>query len=252
MKTILYIVLLTILVSGLNSCQKEDLGEFNNKVSFLFFEQNASKIIQSMTFKLYPTGKTILPIIVKSMGKWQEEDVTFRLEIDTRLTTLPKSQYKLPKSCTFRKLRELDTCYIEVFNYPALSSQIDTLTLKIVETETIKEGALTNCRFMLEVSDMLIQPRWWKVMNGGYNGNYFYNIAERYYLGKYSEKKHSLFILELKKDGTEFDGSDLNILRKYALRLKYSIEAYNNAPENIGKPMWDDANDQAMTIPVAG
>ena len=182
MKLIFYSLLIVVLSLSFSSCHKEGLEEFSNKISYLFFEQDITQDIESMTFKLYPSGTARLAIVIKSLGKWQEEDITFRLEADPKLTNLPESQYKIPESFTFRKLREQDTCYIELYNSPALASQTDTLVLKVVETEFIREGPLNNRRFFVEVTDRLIQPYWWKVLNGGYNGVYTYNIAEQYYL----------------------------------------------------------------------
>lgn len=235
-----------------SSCHKEGLEEFLNDVSYIFFEQDFTEEIESMTFQLYPSGTARVAIVMKSIGKWRDEDMTFQLAVDPKLTTIPKEYYKLPENCVFHKQQEMDTCYIELYNYKELTSKTDTLVLKVVETANVKEGPLNNSRFLIEVTDRLVQPTWWKVLNGGYNGVYTYNIAEQYYLGAYSAKKYALFIEELNKDGANFDGTDLNVLRKYALRLKYRIEAYNNVPENAGNPMWDDENDEPMTIPVAG
>lgn len=252
MKFISYILLSSSLILGLSSCHKEGLEEFSNDISYLFFEQDITQNIESMTFKLYPSGTARISIVMKSIGKWRDQDITFRLEADPKLTNFPANHYKLPESFIFRKNRESDTCYVELYNSPELASRTDTLALKVVETESIKEGPANNRRFLIEITDRLIQPVWWKVLNGGYNGVYTYNIAEQYYLGAYSEKKYAMFIEELNKDGVVFDGSDLNVLRKYALRLKYRIEAYNNDPANAGAPMWDEENNEPMTIPVAG
>lgn len=252
MKSILYLSLFILLVSCFSSCHKQGLEEFKEDMSYIFFEQDLNDGLHSMTFKLYPSGTARIPVIVKSIGKWREQDITFRIETDPEFTNLPEAQYKLPESCTFRKAQDQDTLYIEIFNYAALSTQMDTLALKVVETESIKEGPKDHRLFVLEISDQLVQPVWWKVLNGGYNGVFTYNIAEQYYLGKYSQKKYVMFVEELNKDGVQFNGSDLNVLRKYSLRLKYRIEAYNNDPAHAGQPMWDDENKEAMTIPVAG
>ena len=82
-----------------------------------------------------------------------------------------------------------------------------------------------------------------------------YNIAEAFYLGSYSDKKYLMFLEELQKDGVEFDGKDTYILRKYSLRLKNTIKEFNEDPENIKNglvPLWDEENNEAMQVPVAG
>ena len=64
-----------------------------------------------------------------------------------------------------------------------------------------------------------------------------------------------MFLEELQKDGVEFDGKDTYILRKYSLRLKNTIKEFNEDPENIKNglvPLWDEENNEAMQVPVAG
>ena len=53
---------------------------------------------------------------------------------------------------------------------------------------------------------------------------------------------------ELKKDGVVFDGKDMFIVRKYALRLKNRIKDYNT--QHPDEPMSDEYG--KMEIPVAG
>ena len=52
----------------------------------------------------------------------------------------------------------------------------------------------------------------------------------------------------MKKDGVVFDGKDMFILRKYALRLKNRIKDYNT--QHPDEPMSDEYG--KMEIPVAG
>ena len=57
-----------------------------------------------------------------------------------------------------------------------------------------------------------------------------------------------MFLEEFKKDGVVFDGKDMFILRKYALRLKNRIKDYNT--QHPDEPMSDEYG--KMEIPVAG
>ena len=91
MKLIFYSLLIVVLSLSFSSCHKEGLEEFSNKISYLFFEQDITQDIESMTFKLYPSGTARLAIVIKSLGKWQEEDITFRLEADPKLTNIPET-----------------------------------------------------------------------------------------------------------------------------------------------------------------
>ena len=62
-----------------------------------------------------------------------------------------------------------------------------------------------------------------------------------------SERQNDI-LEELKKDGVVFDGKDMFILRKYALRLKNRIKDYNT--QHPDEPMSDEYG--KMEIPVAG
>ncbi|MFR1240559.1 MAG: hypothetical protein ACLSDJ_05305 [Butyricimonas faecihominis] len=55
--------------------------------------------------------------------------------------------------------------------------------------------------------------------------------------------KYKLFLDRLAEDDASFDGTDMNVLKKYALRLKYWLE------EN---PTYDEDNNEWMQVPVAG
>ena len=92
----------------------------------------------------------------------------------------------------------------------------------------------------------MFAPEWWTRNDGDVNNPY--NIVEEWYLGRYSEKKYLMFLEELKKDGVVFDGKDMIILRKYALRLKNRIKDYNT--QHPDEPMSDEYG--KMEIPVAG
>ena len=95
-------------------------------------------------------------------------------------------------------------------------------------------------------------PEWWsRNDNTAYNP---YNIVEEVYLGAYSEKKYQLFLDRLAEDNASLEGDDMVMIKKYALRLKYWLEDFND-PENIASgaaPMWDEDNHQVMQVPVAG
>ena len=57
-----------------------------------------------------------------------------------------------------------------------------------------------------------------------------------------------MFLEELEKGGESFDGTDMNVMKKYAIRLKYTLEEYEK--EN-GEPKRDE-NGRVITVPVAG
>lgn len=57
-----------------------------------------------------------------------------------------------------------------------------------------------------------------------------------------------MFLEELEKGGESFDGTDMNVMKKYAIRLKYTLEEYERVN---GEPKRDE-NGRVITVPVAG
>ena len=96
------------------------------------------------------------------------------------------------------------------------------------------------------MSDKLEIPIWWSRNDGTVDRPT--NIVEKVYLGEYSETKYIMFLEELEKGGESFDGTDMNVMKKYAIRLKYTLEEYEK--EN-GEPKRDE-NGRVITVPVAG
>ena len=249
MRIVIYFLGIAVLLLVI-SCEERGIEIFENKISFVQFLHDATKDTTYITFKSYPDGVAEIPVITKRFGKWADEIENYRIEVDKKLTTLPAGGYELPGVCGFRNGQELDTLWVKLFNFEELKDSVYQLVLKVAENETIKEGVVVNRRNIVRVTDKLIKPKWWTVLNGGYNGQYTFNIAEVYYLGKYSEKKYLMFIEELNKDGVTFDGENLSVLRLYALRLKYRIEEHNRLYPN--DQIYDEENGEYMTIPVAG
>lgn len=233
-----------------NACDEQNIEEFDNQIAFVQFFDDATKDTTFVTFKSYPDGNAEIPIIIKRFGRWDDEILKYRIGIDTNLSTLPLDMCDLPEDCLFDKYQEFDTLLVNLSYFDLLKDSVFQLVLRVEEDDIVKEGVLPYRRSIIRVTDKLLKPKWWTVLNGGYAGHYTFNVAEVYYLGKYSEKKYLMFIEELNKDGAVFDGTNLSVLRIYSLRLKYRIEEYNRLHPN--DMMYDEENNEYMTIPVAG
>ena len=63
-----------------------------------------------------------------------------------------------------------------------------------------------------------------------------------------------MFLDLLEEDGVSFDGEDMMVLKKYATKLKYQVEAFNNDPNNqaAGLTPLKDEKGRPIQIPVAG
>ena len=243
-----YIVL--AFISLLMACAEKGIMEFSDNTLYLSFLTDASKDSTVLSFKTYPDGKAKIKIPVKSSGVWLKEDREFTISADLKMTTLPKELYILPEKCIFSADQDLDTLEITLLNGAILAEKAYSLALKIDENDQVKEGDMEYQRALFIVSDRLVRPKWWTELDGGNKGYFYFNIAEDYYLGKYSEKKYLMFLEELAKDDVIFDGKDRVILKTYSVRLKNRIEEYNNA--NPDNKMWDEENNEYMTVPVVG
>lgn len=243
------IFLLLFVAALLVACHQVGLKEYHSDVTYICFTKDATKDTLFFSFKVHGTDTAEIPIAVRRMGKFSTEDLEYQIETDAGRTSLPADCYELPTRCVFRKCLTEDTLYVRLFNDPELQNVPKMLVLKIKPLFQVEEGIMANRRYFIQASDRLVRPTWWTELNGGSNGHYFFNIAEQYYLGKYSELKYSLFLAELNKDGVEFDGKDLNILRMYSLRVKRYLEDYYYENDDF---LWDEENGEIMTVPVAG
>lgn len=232
------------------SCEEEGLLVNDNTVSYLTFAKDMTTDTTTVSFQMYNEGvDAVIPIEVHISGKVQTEDLHFTVSIDERRTTMEPSLYELPEVCTIRGGQFIDTLYVTFKNDPSLKTQTKILALKFDEREGVRTGDHHYARALIAVTDRLFKPDWWSVNDMG-TEDYFANSVEDYYLGAYSETKYRMFLDELKKDGATFDGSNRQVLRKYALRLKNTL-----ATMNAGKPEEEwvkDENGVIITLPVAG
>lgn len=250
MKPIIMMILLVL--PFFYSCSEIGLTESTNDIAYISFVRDMTKDTTVVSFKTYTEDVIRIPLQVKLNGRYSTDTpVEFTLSANLEKTTLPADKYAFDDKYVFSPGQETDTVYIELTNYPDLQDTTLQLCVQVDESDLVKRGDLDFQNAIVKVSDRLIRPTWWIVWDGlNYWGEPWFNIAEEHYLGAYSEKKYLMFLEELAKDDVQFDGSDRMVLRVYALRLKYRVKEYNDA--HPGQPMWDEENNEEMTIPVAG
>lgn len=249
-RKVFYIIPAICLMCLFFSCEQKDLLTNANDVSYIIFDKDMTADTTTVSFKFYNKGEDAkIALDVKVYGKLQENDLIFSLGFDPLRTTLPESQFELPEQCIIKAGELTSKVIITLKNYDILKENTKILALKINEEGEVREGSAKYSRAIISVTDRIFKPSWWTVTNGGDLDNPF-NIVERYYLGVYSEKKYLMFLDELKKDDIVFDGIDMNILRKYAIRLKNTLKDIND-----GKPkdLWlRDENEVIIEVPIAG
>lgn len=237
----------------LNACQKEELGMFSGDTVYISFTKDATKDSTAYSFRTYPSGEIVAEIPVRIRGHYLTEPCQFTVSAVADSTTLPETAYELPDVCEFSPGQEQDTIFVKFFNnFDDLDNNTYRLFLQINEGGNVKQGEYAFRVAKFYVSDKLEQPYWWS-RNDGTDSNP-YNIVEEVYLGEYSETKYLMFLELLEEDGVSFDGTDMMVLRKYSIKLKYQVEAFNNDPENqaAGLTPLKDEFGRPIQIPVAG
>ena len=249
-----HILLVFVWMCVISACSEKNVMEYSEDTLYVYFAADATADSTTYSFKAFPSGEIHMKIPMKSNGVWLTKEREYTVSADEEFTTLPSELYVLPEKCIFPAGQAQDTIEIVLLNGDLLKEKICRLMLKVDETELVREGDDKYSRAIILVSDKLERPQWWIVWDGGYGGVPQYNIAEHLYLGEYSETKYTMFLEELAKDGGEFDGQDKMILKKYSLRLKYRIEAFNNDPDNIasGKAPLKDEKGNELVIPAVG
>lgn len=242
----IYISLVVSLFFLVSACSERELGMYHGDTVYISFAKNSEQDSVIYSFRTYPEGEIVAEVPLKIQGAYLTEPRKFTVSAADS-TTLSSAAYELPVTCEFAPGQESDTITIKFFNnLEELDTKTFRLFLQIDESNNVKRGDKPYAVAKFYVSDKLEQPIWWLRNDGTENNPY--NIVDQIYLGDYSETKYLLFLEELEKDGVVFDGTDMNILKKYSLRVKYRLEEYE---EENGEPMRDE-NNMIITVPVAG
>lgn len=229
-----------------SSCEEKGLLTNANDVSYIIFSKNMLTDTTKISFQEYREDQSVvqIPLEMTIYGKIQDKDAEYTISIDPVRTTYLTDHCVLPETCVIKAGELTGTIEVGIMNYDALKTETKILALKVNEGGDIREGAATNARAILAITDRLFKPQWWSVNDATDGG--FLNMIEEYYLGEYSETKYKMFLEELQKDGETFDGKDMNKLRKYCLRLKNTLKERKEA----GDPVRE--GDKEITVPIAG
>lgn len=245
-----YIIYILLLIGFCYACDEREIPVVSDDIAYLSFAKDPTKDSTVLSFVAYPTGKIEADVVIEIRGRLLEEPREYTLSINKEKTTFPEESCVLAEKYVFPAGQTTDTIQVTFLNFDETTEWTPLrLTLKINESEKVKEGDKAYRNALYVLSNKIARPSWWTVKNVGYNGQLTYNLAETSYLGLYSDDKYRMFLEELAEDGVEFDGTDVTILRKYSLRVKYRIEEYNNTHDEV---MWDKENEQAMSVPVKG
>lgn len=234
------------LLLALGACSERDLGMFSGDMVYISFVNNSTQDSSTYSFRTYPEGEIVAAVPVQIHGQYLTEPRMFTVSAADS-TTLPASAYELPEVCEFAPGQSTDTVYIKFFNnFDELDNTTFRLFLQIDRSVNVSPGDKDFQIAKFYISDKLEQPTWWTRNDGTEDRPV--NIVKNYYLGEYSEEKYLMFLAELEADGVSFDGEDMNVMKKYAIRLKYTLQEYE---KEHGEPKRDE-NGHIITVPVAG
>lgn len=237
----------------MTSCSEEGLMANSNDTAYIVFNKDFTKDTTTVSFKMYNDGETPrIAIPVSVYGQVQSEDLHFQLTADESRTTLPAGLYAIPTDCVIKAGQLTDTVYVELSKSAEMQTNTYYLALQVVEEGKVRQGTKEYARAIISVTDRLFKPDWWSVNDVGSDDNP-YNSVDLYYLGEYLEDKYQLFLNELKKDDVVFDGSNKQVLRKYAIKLKNTLKDINaeRAAQGLGN-LTDTKTGMVIEVPVAG
>lgn len=250
-KYISLIIGLLLTTSVFLSCEEKGLLVNANDISYVIFEKNMTTDTTTTSFKFYDeeeNGDKYAPIElnVQIYGKLRDTDTHFAVSIDEERNTVAEGYYQLPSDCVIKAGELTGKVTVVLKNYAELADTTLLLAIKINEQNDVKAGSFQYSRALIAVTDRLFKPDWWSVNDRG-NEDSFSNTIEDFYLGEYSDRKYELLLSEFRKDNYVFDGKNMQMMRKYALRLKNTLKELAEA----GTPAVDKGG-KMITVVVPG
>lgn len=190
-----------------------------------------------LSFFFFPSTPDVVeyPVEVNLAGKSLEKDTPYRVVINTQVTDAPSNIYELPETFIFRKGMVKDTFNIRLINHPDLKTKEYIISFEIADLDGMLSPGQINGRNVMFISDKALRPTWWTTPEEDIYGSF-----EGTYLGKYSDKKYSLF---MKVTGI----IDMGVLsadekRSYSIIFKRYLKA---------NPTYED-DGNLMTVTVVG
>lgn len=144
-----------------------------------------------LSFFFFPLTPDVVeyPIEVNLAGRSLEKDTPYKVVINSQVTDAPSNIYELPETFIFRKGMVKDTFNLRLINHPDLKTKEYIISFEIADMDgMLSPGQLNGCN-VLFITDKALRPNWWTTSEEVLLGSF-----ENTYLGKYSDKKYSLFM----------------------------------------------------------
>lgn len=231
MEKLIYIFLFTLFFTG---CKKEEIKFYSDKNYVQFVKSYADSTVLSF-FYYAGENEIIIPIVLKLIGKPLQESGQFKISVVDEETTALPDYYKMPEKTFFKPGQYMDTVYLTLKNAPELRNREVRLVIELQEGEILYPGQFYYSRLIYRFSDLILKPEWWD------------ELVEKSYLGKYSEKKFRYFMLATGVGIIRDEERD----KLWALSLKFKY--YLRKLKDEGRPVIEDNGmDMLDGIPVLG
>ncbi|SEM25915.1 protein of unknown function [bacterium A37T11] len=216
------------------SC-KEDKLETYHAANYVQFADPSSDSV-TVAFVFSPGKDTIsVPMVAFMSGLAGNQATPYAISVSSTGTTAEEGrQYTLPAVTSFEPGQVTDTSNVCFFRTADMQQKAFRLVVQVAANDHFLPGDLAYQTKTFIVHDMIAQPAWW-------NADIIKN-----YLGAYSDQKYRLLIEQT--GVSDLAGSSVSEKRAAAIQLKYWLAREKAA----GRTVWDNANNQEMTVPVKG
>ncbi|MEH6305820.1 DUF4843 domain-containing protein [Olivibacter sp. CPCC 100613] len=190
-----YILLLSIMVLLLSSCQKQGIEKYDVDQSFIYFEKSVFNIgntvddpdsLQfSFAYEDDSLQEKILSFPIQLVGQRDAHDRSVGFRIIKEQTTLPDSLYRVVPP-VIRSNYFQDTLFIRLKRSPVLKKVSYQLAGELYQNEAFDLAASSRSSIHLSITDQLSEPYWWSDWSsffGAYRKEVYKKWIEIYYPG---------------------------------------------------------------------
>ena len=242
----IYIGFLLLFMVSLFSCTEKVVEPYSDS-NYVYFANNSEDTTNFSFFFYNNAAEVSFPIEVKYAGDLLTKDTRFRVVIDAKGTTIDPRFVEIPEFFTLKPSTEVDEegqlisqkVNIKLINNVHFDNYKDTLTIKIIDGgDCLSVGTREYGYAVIIVTSMAAKPIWWDE-----------DITD-VYLGEYSDKKYSHFMLATKV----YDLTDMSsgIIRDYSLRFKRYLEKHEAEDNTIYEDEVDGEPLEKMVVKVNG
>ncbi len=224
-------------VLALAACKREQIETYSAANYIQFVDATVDSTTVSFVFSP-GSDEFQVPLAAIMSAAPSDRELEYEIGVVASGTTAVEgTHYTMPTRTAFEAGEVTNTSYITLRRTPEMQSKSFRLMVEVRRNDNFLVGDGDNIYKIFRVHDMLTRPDWWTEGSGSITTAYF---------GKYSEKKYRLMISEVGL--VDMTDADNNTKRFYALQFKYWLAREKAA----GNTIWDDDNNEEMTVTVKG